>query len=117
MSVESQAILAGHVPVKRIASLLEAEVSGKILVRDMQRPQYKIIEFQTPEGSWSTLHVFLDSWAADDYASVYKGPSTFVTAEFNTQNYNLVRSLAAAIGGLVRRTEGEPWVELEPVRY
>lgn len=116
MSVECQAILAGHVSVDRIVRLLKSEVSGPVAVRDMQRPEYKIVEFQKVDGSWCALNLFLDSWAADDYADAFQGPSTFLTAEYNPQNFNLVRSIAAAVGGLARKKESEPWVELESAR-
>lgn len=116
MSIESQAILVGHVSVERIVGLLKAEISGSVAVRDMQRPEYKIIEFQKSDGSWSSLNLFLDSWAAADYADAFQGPSTFLTAEYDKQNFNLVRLIAAAVGGLARKTEAEPWVELEPAR-
>jgi hypothetical protein len=116
MSVESQAILAGHIPADRIVRLLKAEGSGPVTVRDMQRPEYKIIEFQKVDGSWVALNLFLDSWAADDYADVFQGPSTLMTAEYSPQNFNLVRSIAAAVGGLARKTGAEPWVELEPAQ-
>lgn len=114
MSVESQVILAGHYDADRIAKLLRSEISGKVAVRDMQRPEYKIIEFQRLDGSRSALHLFLDSWAADDYADVFRGPSTLMTAEYTPQNYILVRAIAAALGGLVRQTAADPWVEQEP---
>lgn len=116
MGVETQAVLAGHVPVERIVALLKSEVVGTIAVRDMQRPEYKLVEFQKVDGSWSALNLFLNSWAADDYADAFQGPSTFLTAEYNPQNFNLLRAIAAAIGGLARKTEADPWVELEPAR-
>lgn len=116
MSLESQAILAGHVAPERIVGLLKAEISGAVVLRDMQRPEYKTIEFQRVDGSWSVLNLFLNSWAADDYAEAFQGPSTFLTAEYSAQNFSLVRSIAAAVGGLARKTEAEPWVELEAAR-
>lgn len=116
MSVESQAILAGHVPVERIADLLRSKNIGTFAIRDMQRPEYKIIEFQNADGSWSTLNVFLNSWAADDYAEAFEGPSTLITAEYSPQNFDLVRSIASVVGGLVRTTEAESWDELGPAR-
>lgn len=116
MGAETQAILAGHIPVDRVVRLLKSEISGPVGVRDMQRPEYKVIEFQKLDGSWSALNLFLNSWAADDYADAFQGPSTFLTAEYNPQNFNLVWSIAAAIGGLARKTEDEPWVELESAR-
>ncbi len=116
MSIESQAILAGHVPVERIVGILKSEIGGPIAVRDMQRPEFKVIEFKKGDGSWTAINLFLDSWAAEDYADAFKGPSTLLTAEFNPQNFSVVWSIAAAIGGLARKTAAEPWVELEPVR-
>jgi hypothetical protein len=116
MSIESQAILAGHVPVDRIVSLLRSEVSGEITVRDMQRPEYKVVDFQKIDGSWTSLNLFLDSWAAVDYAEAFTGPSTLMTVEFSPQNFNVVRAITAAIGGLARRTADEPWAALQPAR-
>lgn len=114
MSIESQAVLAGHVPIERVVSLLRSVVGDPVTVRDMQRPQYKIIEYRRVDGSWSALNLFLESWAAEDYADAFQGPSTFLTAEYSPQAFNLVRSIAAAVGGLARRTDADPWIELEP---
>lgn len=116
MGAETQAILAGHIQVDQVVGLIKSEISVSVRVRDMQRPEYKVIEFQKLDGSWSTLNLFLNSWAAEDYADAFQGPSTFLTAEYNPQNFKLVRSIAAAIGGLARKTEAEPWVEPEPAR-
>jgi hypothetical protein len=116
MGIESQAILAGHVAVERIVTLLRSEISGKITVRDMQRPEYKIVDFQKVDGSWTSLNLFLESWAADDYVEAFAGPSTLMTVEFSPQNYNVIRDLTAAIGGLTRRTVDEPWDALAPAR-
>ena len=116
MGIESQAILAGHVPVDRIVSLLRSEISGKVTVRDMQRAEYKVVDFQKIDGSWTSLNLFLESWAADDYAEAFAGPSTLMTVEFSPQNFNVVRTITAAIGGLARRTADEPWAALEPAR-
>lgn len=113
MSVESQAILSGHVSLDHLRKLIETEAGHPVVVRDMRRPEYKIIEFRNAGGSWSVLNVFLNSWAADDYAGAFKGPSTFLTAEYTPQNFNLVRSIAAAVGGLARKTDAEPWAELD----
>jgi hypothetical protein len=112
MSVESQAILAGHVAVEQIVNLLRAEIGGNVVVREMQRPEYIIIKFEPADGTWSAMHVFLESWAADDYAEAYKGPSTLMTAEYTPQNLVLMETIAAAFGGLIRRSSTEPWVAL-----
>ncbi|WP_439547054.1 hypothetical protein [Sandarakinorhabdus sp.] len=116
MSIESQAILAGHVSVEEIARLIKLEVAGAVNVRSMQRPQYKIIEVEHLDGSWSAFNVFLESWAADDYANVFIGPSTMVTVDYSPLDFSIIRSVAAAIGGITRKTEAEPWTEMEPAR-
>lgn len=116
MGIETQVILAGHVRVDQIVTLLKSQASGNIIVRDMQRPEYKIVDFQKVDGSWTSLNVFLESWAADDYYEAYAGPSTLLTLEFSPENYNIVQSIATAIGGLARRTAAEPWATLEQAR-
>lgn len=116
MSIESQAILAGHVSVEEIARLIKSEVAGAVNIRSMQRPQYKMIEVEHLDGSWSAFSVFLESWAADDYANVFVGPSTMMTVDYSPLSFAIIRSVTAAIGGMVRKTEAEPWNELEPAR-
>lgn len=116
MGIESQAILAGHVPVDRIVTLLRPETSGEIIVRNMQRSEYKVVDFQNANGSWTSLNLFLESWAADDYAEAFAGPSTLMTVEFSPQNFNVVWAIVSAIGGLARRTADGPWVAPEPAR-
>jgi hypothetical protein len=116
MSVQTQAIFAGHLSVDSFVRLLVAAVGSAINVRDMQRPQYKIVEFQKPDGSWTALNLFLDSWAADDYADVFEGPSVLLTVDYTPENFSLIRTMAASVSGLVRKTEADPWVELKPSR-
>ncbi len=103
-SFGSQAILVGHVPVDRIVSLLRSEISSIITVRDMQRPEYKVIDLQRVDGSWASLNLFLESWAAEEYSEVFAVPSTLLTVQFSLQNFDLVQAIATAIGGLTRRT-------------
>jgi hypothetical protein len=116
MSVQTQAILAGHLAVDSIVRRLAAEVGSTVNVRDMQRPHYKIVEFQRSDGSWTALNVFLESWAAEDYADVFKGPSTLLTADYSPENFRIVQAIACAVGGLARRTEADPWIELDQSR-
>lgn len=116
MSVECQAIIAGHISAEEIVSLLRLEVRGKLIVRNMQRIEYKIIDLQQDDGSFSAINLFLESWAAEDYADAFQGPSTFLTAEYSPANFHLVRSVAAAFGGLARKTATEPWTKLDVSR-
>jgi hypothetical protein len=116
MGLETQAILYGHVSVDQIVRLLRSELVGSINVRDMQRPEYKIVQFVRVDGSTSTINLFLNSWAAEDYADAFNGPSTFLTAEYSPQNFELLRLIAAANGGLARRTAVEAWADLESAR-
>lgn len=116
MAVESQAILSGHISVEQVVRLLKLEVTGPIKVRDMHQPEYKMVEYRKVDGSWSSLNLFLNSYAADDYADAFKGPSTFLTTEYSPQNFNLVRLIAAAVGGLARKTGADAWIELAPAQ-
>lgn len=46
MGAETKAVWPGTSPFERIVALLKSEVVGAIAVRDMQRPKYKLVEFQ-----------------------------------------------------------------------
>jgi hypothetical protein len=112
MSRETQAILAGHLKPSDVAQLMVAAGKTAVSVRDMQRPEYKIVEFRQADGTWSAINLFLDSWAADDYAHVFTGPGTLATAEYSPDNLGLLRSLVSATGGMLRSDEGQPWIQI-----
>ncbi|TPE62594.1 hypothetical protein FJQ54_05235 [Sandaracinobacter neustonicus] len=112
MSQETQAILAGHLTADEVAQLVVAAGKTAVSVRGMQRPEYKIVEFRQADGAWSALNLFLDSWAADDYAHVFTGPGTLATAECSPDNLGLLRSLVSATGGMLRIDESQPWMQI-----
>lgn len=112
MGIETQAIYVGHLDVENLALLLERELGGKALVRAMQKPNYKIVEVTRADKLVVAIHIFLNSWAADDYGDVFNGPSTFATMEYNPQNFDALRAVAVAVGGKVRKTTSEPWIDV-----
>lgn len=115
MSIETQAILVGHLTATEVLAFLARQPSSQVLIRDMQRPDYKVIEFARPGGQLAALHLFLNSWAAQDYADVYSGPSTFVTVEYSPENADLLRAMVEEIGGFLRQMNSEQWVQLTPL--
>jgi len=112
MSMETQAIYAGHVDVRALAVLLESAMVGRATVRAMHKPDYRIIEVARSDESVSAVHVFLNSWAAEDYSSVFTGPSTFATVQYSPRDYEALRAVAVSIGGTIRKTTADPWVEV-----
>lgn len=113
MGVETQAILPGHLSADGVAELLRNECGiTRLGVRDMHRPEYKIIEFIDRAGSEQALNVFLNSYAASDYEAVYAGDSTLLTVEFSPTNYDALNAVARAAGGYIQRSSGAAWARV-----
>lgn len=113
MGLETQAIIPRHITVEDVCALLRSECEATVVIaRGMHRPEYSIIEFVDQQGEMQALNVFLQSYAAEDYRSVYSGPSTLLTLEFSPTNYDTLSALAGAAGGYVQRTGDEPWIKV-----
>lgn len=112
MSLETQAILTGHLLADEVAKLVIAAGMRAVSVRQMQRPEYWIVAFQRDDGSPGAINLFIDSWAAEDYADVFTGPGTLVTAEYSPDNSSLLQSMVSKTGGMFRSYDSEPWVEI-----
>lgn len=111
MGMETQAILIGHLTIDDVCNLLRNECGIKALeVRAMRSADYKIIEFYDSARTLQMMNVFLNSYAAEDYASVYKGASTFMAMDFSPSNSDLLKSAVATAGGYVQRINGEEWL-------
>lgn len=111
MSLNSNAIIFGHQNVDVIVSIIERRaMSKKTQVRDMHRDDYKVIEFITDKGRGDSVDVFLNSYAAEDYSSVFQGDSTFLTVAYSPDNYELLCEITEALGGLVQKTSDEKWI-------
>jgi hypothetical protein len=116
MGLETQAILPGHLTAENIAGLLSKECKIKTAaIRAMHRPEYKVIEFLDSGSRVQVLNLFLQSYAASDYADVFTGDSTLVTAEFSPDSFEMLSTLAGATGGYVQRVSGEAWSQV-PIR-
>ncbi len=114
MSLESQAILPGHMTAEGVAGLLREKCDVTQLgIRDMHRKEYKLIEFVDSAGDLQVLNVFLESYAAADYASVYSGESTLITAQFSPSNCEVLVALVGAMGGCVQTITGAEWKHMQ----
>lgn len=110
MSIQTQAILPRHFTIDALCAILRAECGiAVITVRQMTRPEYQIVEFIDLEGGPQAMSVFLDSWAADDYADTHVGDSTLLTLEFSPNNFGLLATVTSATGGYLRRVSGDVW--------
>jgi hypothetical protein len=113
MGIETQAILPGHLTAENVCELLAAECGvTRAVARPIHRPEYKIIEFIDRTGTPQALNLFLNSYAASDYADVFTGNSTLATLEFSPPNFEVLSALAGATGGYVQRIGGEPWAQV-----
>jgi len=113
MGLETQAIIPRHIAVEDVCALLRSECDAtKLTARGMHRPEYIIIEFVDRKGEMQALNVFLQSYAAEDYRSVYSGPSTLLTLAFSPTSYDTLSALAGSAGGYVQRTGDEPWIKV-----
>lgn len=113
MSIQTQAILSGHIRPEDIVTAIASRTGCDVSMRPMHRQAYKLIEFSGPAGQVA-LHVFLESSVAEDYREMTDGQSTFVSAECSPLARATVKLLAEVFGGFYRGSEQDDWERVSP---
>lgn len=109
MSLQTQAILSGHLTAAEIAVRIEQASGFKVLgYRTMRLPEHVLFELEDAQGDIHCVEAFLNSWAAEDYAAAFKGPSTLLTMQHSPAAVRLLGSLAG-LSGLLREHDMAEW--------
>ena len=110
MSLQTQAVVSGHLSVEDICRRLRAGYGARnVVARPGRHSDYWIVEFVDHDGELRTLHAFLNSWAADDYAELGAGDSTLLSIEFAPRSLALAEAMIGASTGWKRQLEADPW--------
>ena len=113
MGLETQAVLRGHVTVDAICErLAEIRSVTGIAVRSTHQPAYWMVEFIDRLGKARVLDVFINSYAATDYADLLSGQSTMLSMELGPTSEEIVVALALRSGGWIRHDSSGGWSEL-----
>lgn len=110
MSLEIQTILLGHPGADEIASCLETKGRvANVAVRSMHKPDYKLLAGVLGSGQEFVVNAFLNSYALEDHANIFDGPSTFLTAQYDPALVRLMEAIAGEFGGYVRVPSSPEW--------
>ncbi|WP_374386539.1 hypothetical protein [Sandaracinobacter sp.] len=111
MSLQTQAILPGHLTAAEIAVRLE-EASAMLVLgyRTMRIPEHVLFELEEPNGEILCIEAFLHSWAVEDYAAITKGNSILLTTEHSQRAVDAFRQITTG-GGWMREHELGSWTE------
>ena len=111
MSLNTQAIVPGHLALDEICQVLISAANAKILgTVPRYSPDTGQILLRDHDGVSLVLEVFLNSYAATDYADAFQGPSTLIVCQYQPATLVLMTERVTAQGGLVRKYEGQPWI-------
>lgn len=113
MSIQSQAILPGHLSPHDVLAAVQQLSDKTVMLRPTHKPTYWLLEMHGPDGV-EAAHVFLESSVADDYVDVTVDPSIFLSIACSPVGSEVLRTLALHLGGHFRRTELEPWISADP---
>lgn len=113
MSIQTQAILSGHIRPEDIVTAIASRTGRDVSMRPMHRQTYKLVEFTGPAEPLA-LHLFLESSVAEDYREVTESQSTFVSAECSPMAREMVKLLAEVFGGFYRGSEQDDWERISP---
>jgi hypothetical protein len=109
MSLQTQAILPGHLTAAEIAVQIEQCSGFKVLgYRTMRVPEHVVFELEDTGGTLLCVEAFLNSWAADDYAAAFSKPSTLISIEYSPKAVELLRTVVPQ-DGLVRANDMSDW--------
>jgi hypothetical protein len=110
MSLEIQAILLGHHAAEAIARCLRVPAKvATVAVRSMHKPDYKLLEGVLGTGQEFAINAFLNSYAVEDHADVFNGPSTFLTVQYDPALVPLMEAIAREFGGFIRVPSSPEW--------
>lgn len=109
MSLQTQAILPGHLTAAEVAVRLEQASGFTVLgYRAMRVPEHVLFELEDATGTVLAVEAFLNSWAAHGYAAAFSGPSTLLTMEYSPVAVRLLGH-AAGLGGQLREHDMAEW--------
>jgi hypothetical protein len=110
MSLEIQTILLGHHNAEAIKNCLSGLANAAtVAVRSMQKPDYKLLEGVLGSGHEFAINAFLNSYAVEDHAEVFNGPSTFLTVQYDPALIPLMEAVALEFGGFIRVPSSPEW--------
>ncbi len=110
MSLQTQAVVSGHLTVEDIClRLRETGRASDIVARPGRHSDYWIVEFVDDRGGRRALHTFLNSWAAEDYAELGANESTLLSLEFAPDSPTLAEAVIGPSMGWMRRNEADSW--------
>jgi hypothetical protein len=108
MSIQSQAILPGHLSPHDLLAAVQQVSDLTVMLRPTHKPTYWLLEMHGPDGV-EAAHVFLESSVAEDYVDVTVDPSTFLSIACSPVGSEVLHALAHRLGGHFRRTEFDSW--------
>lgn len=114
MSIQTQAILSGHLRPEDIVTAVASLTGCNAAARPMHKTTYQLIEIMGPAGP-EALHLFLDSSVAEDYRDVTGDPSTFVSAQLSPFASATLKRLTEAFGGFYRHLDQDDWERIDPI--
>lgn len=113
MSLEIQTILLGHHTAEAIASCLNGHDKATVVaVRPMHKPDYKLLEGVLGTGQEFAINAFLNSFAVEDYAEVFNGPSTLLTVQYGPALAPVMEAVAREFGGYLRVPSSPEWKQI-----
>ena len=110
MSINAQAVIAGHFGIEAVCEMFK-EILGvsDVHANSRYRPEHWEIRLRDASGNQHLFDVFLNSWAAEDYADAWLGQSTFLTCRYQSAAAILLKALIELRGGIMRSSETEEW--------
>lgn len=113
MSLQTQAVIKGRLPIEDICRRLRSVYGAcDVVARATRNSDYWIVEFQDVNGIPRSLDLFLNSWAKEDYPELLAEDSTLLSTEFSDTSLQIIRGAATGLSGWFRRHDSEAWMSL-----
>lgn len=110
MSLEIQTVLLGHHTAEALVNcMIGHNEAANVAVRSMNKPDYKLLTGALGTGQEFAINTFLNSFALEDHAEVFNGPSTFLTVQHDPALIPLMEAIAGEFGGYVRVPSSPEW--------
>jgi hypothetical protein len=113
MSIQSQLVVSGHLPVEVICRrLLSAAGVTDVVARPMRAKEHWLLEVTGQGAALDAIDAFLFSYAASDYAELNLAESTLLTMPAGPNSRAYLEAVGDGSAAWFRASEGEGWQDL-----
>jgi hypothetical protein len=115
MGIDTLGVISGHLRISEIENAVRDALPWALVsARQLTGPDVWIVDAISGTEDATTVTVYLNSYAASDYAELGSQDTTLVLVEHGPQSDVLVRKIIGKRSGWIKTHDGAVWQATDP---